>query len=94
MDELKYALSTAPVLMSLDFSPLALSIVLQIDASTTIGWGGVLSQYCDDGQLHPARYESGIWSDAERKYDTLTLECPALLKLLKKFRFGYMGGTS
>ena len=51
----------------------------------------MLSQQQDDGQLHPARYESGIWSDAERKYDALKLECRELLKALKKFRFWLFG---
>ena len=83
------ALTTAPVLISLDYSPSALGIVLQTDAST-IGWGGVLAQYQEDG-LHPARFESGIWSDAEKKYDAVRLECRGLLKLLKKFRFWVYG---
>jgi len=90
MDDLKHALSTAPVIISLDYSPSALGIVLQTDAST-IGWGGVLAQYREDGQLHPARFESGIWSDAEKKYDAVRLECRGLLKLLKKFRFWVYG---
>ena len=34
MDDLKHALSTAPVIISLDYSPSALGIVLQTDAST------------------------------------------------------------
>ena len=53
--------------------------------------GGVLSQYWEDGLLHPVRYESGIWSDTEKKYDALKLECWALLKSLKKFRFWVYG---
>ena len=38
MDELKQWLTQAPVLISLDFSPLALEIILNVDASTTVGW--------------------------------------------------------
>ena len=30
----------APVLVSLDFSPLGLQIFLNVDASTSISWGG------------------------------------------------------
>ena len=60
MTKLKTALVNAPVLTTLDFSVGVLGIELGIDASTTIGWGAVLSQYKDDGKLHPARYESGI----------------------------------
>jgi len=84
MTELKMALTRAPVLITLDCSENALGIELGIDASTTIGWGAVLSQYKDDGKAHPARYESGIWSDQEKKYDALKLECRRLIKALKK----------
>jgi len=91
MDELKRRITTAPVLVSLDFSPSALAIILNVDASTTIGWGGTLSQLQSDGTVRPARFESGIWSDAERKYDAVKLECRGLLKALKKFRFWLFG---
>jgi hypothetical protein len=99
MRELKKSLTKAPVLVSLDFSASALGIELGIDASTTVGWGAVLSQYWDDGKLHPARFESGIWSESERKYDALKLEYRGLIKALKKLRvlairmifYGYNG---
>ena len=87
MDELKRRLTTAPILISLDFSPSALDILLHVDASTTIGWGGVLSQLQSDGTIRPSRFESGLWNDAEKKYDAVKLECRGLLKALKKFRF-------
>jgi hypothetical protein len=91
MDELKRRLTTAPVLITLDFTCSALGIVLQVDASTSIGWGGVMSQYQSDGTLRPARFEGGVWSDAERKYDAVKLECRGLLKALKKLRFWLYG---
>jgi hypothetical protein len=91
MDTLKQAITTAPVLVSLDFSLAALALFLNIDASTKIGWGAVLSQLQSDGSVRPARFEGGIWSDAERKYDALKLECKALLKSLKKLRFWLYG---
>jgi hypothetical protein len=91
MVTLKEQLMSPPVLVSLDFSSSALGIELGIDASTTVGWGAVLSQYRDDGELHPARFESGIWSDAERKYNALRLECRGLIKALKKLRFWLFG---
>ena len=87
MDELKRRLTQAPVLVSLDFSPSALGIILNVDASTTVGWGAVLSQVQSDGNPRPARFESGIWSSAELKYDAVKLKCRGLLKALKKFRF-------
>jgi hypothetical protein len=91
MDALKERLTEAPVLVSLDFSPSALPIILHSDASTTIGWGAILSQKQADGTVRPARFESGIWSDAEKKYDAVKLECRGLLKALKKFRFWLFG---
>ena len=91
MDTLKKAITEAPVLVSPDFSPSGLQIFLNVDASTSIGWGAILSQLQNDGTIHPARYESGIWSDAERKYDALKLECRGLLKSLKKLRFWLFG---
>ena len=91
MDILKRKISEAPVLVSLDFTPSAGTIYLHVDASTTIGWGGILSQRQSDGRIGPARYESGIWSTAERKYDAVKLECRGLLKALKKFRFWLYG---
>jgi hypothetical protein len=48
MQTLKESLMQASVLVSLDFSASALGIELGIDASTTVGWGTVLSQYRDD----------------------------------------------
>jgi hypothetical protein len=87
MNELKRLLTEAPILISLDFSASALAIILNVDASTKIGWGAVLSQLQLDGRPRPARYESGIWSGAELKYDALKLECRGLLKALKKLRF-------
>ena len=43
MDELKRRITTASVLISLDFSPSALAILLNIDASTKISWGYPIS---------------------------------------------------
>ena len=91
MDTLKQAITTAPVLVALDFSLSALAMYLHVDASTTIGWGVVLSQLQSDGSVRPARFEGGIWSDVERRYDALKLECKGLLMSLKKLRFWLYG---
>ena len=91
MDTLKRAVTQAPVLITLDFSSSALRIFLHVDASTSVGWGAVLSQQQNDGSIRPARFESGIWSDVERKYDALKLECRGLLMSLKKFRYWLFG---
>jgi len=94
MDELKRSITEAPVLISLDFSPDALPIILNVDAFTTIGWGAILSQQLPDGKPRPARFESGIWNEAELKYDALKLECRGLLKALKSDDSGCTDGTS
>src|SRR5213078_4466784 len=90
-NELKRSITQAPVLISLDFLAGALPILLNVDASTTIGWGAILSQMQADGKPRPARFESGIWNGAELKYDALKLECRRLLKALKKLRFWLYG---
>lgn len=59
-------------------------IVLQTDASLT-GWGAVLMQV-RGGKRLPVRYESGIWTTAEAKYDATKRECRAVLFALKRLR--------
>jgi hypothetical protein len=89
MDLLKEALTTAPGLITIDYTT-ERQIYLVVDASGE-GWGAVLEQEGEDGIRHPARYESGIWSKAERKYDALKLECRGLLYAMKKFRMWLYG---
>src|SRR5437773_9380840 len=43
------------------------------------------------GTTRPARFESGIWNDVEKKYDAIKLKCRGLLKALKKSRFWLFG---
>ena len=73
------------LLVPLDFLVSALAIILNVDASMKIGWGGILSQLQADGTMRPARFESGIWNTAEKEYDAVKLECRGLLKALKKW---------
>jgi len=84
MERLKHVLTTAPALVSLDYNS-GFMIFLVVDGSGT-GWGCTLEQADKNGKRHLARYESGIWSVAERKYDAVKLECRALLHALKKNR--------
>ena len=35
------------------------------------------------GKRHPSRYESRIWSNAEKKYDATKQQCRSVLKALK-----------
>ena len=89
MDLLKHALTNPPALVSLDYSQGAGDIILAVDASLD-GWGGVLMQLVK-GKKHPSRYESGIWSDAEKRYDATKRECRGVLKALKKVRYWLYG---
>jgi len=84
MEILKIALTSAPALKSIDYEPGAGTIYCGVDASGD-GWGGNLMQEERGGRRrHAIRYESGIWSDAERKYDAGKRECMGVLKMLKK----------
>jgi hypothetical protein len=59
--------------------------VLGVDASK-LGFGAVLQQEDERGSRHPSRYESGLWTAAETRYDAVKLECRGLLRPLKEFR--------
>ena len=87
MDTLKLALTTAPALKPLDYSSLAGEIILAVNSSLK-GWGATLSQVNPEtGKRHPSRYESGLWTESESRYDATKRECRGLLKALKKVRF-------
>jgi len=85
MKTLKHAITTAPALVQLDYSEGAGLIILAVDGCKN-GWGCGLMQLDVQGRRHPCRFESGIWSRAEQKYDSGKLECRALLHALKKCR--------
>jgi RNase H-like domain found in reverse transcriptase/Integrase zinc binding domain len=89
---LQEKLTAAPILCKLHYDPLEGwgMIVLAVDASLD-GWGGTLGQYDDKGKKRVARYESGIWNDAERRYDATKRECRGLVKCLQKVRFWLYG---
>ncbi|RDW56806.1 hypothetical protein BP5796_12873 [Coleophoma crateriformis] len=85
MGQLKAALTIAPALIKMDYSEGAGERICGTD-SLGAGWGGFICQV-KEGKRHPVRFESGIWNKAERVYDATKLECRAVLKALKKFRF-------
>ena len=92
MEILKLALTTAPALKTIDYSEGAGMIICAVDASGE-GWGGNLMQVERNGKRrHAIRYESGIWSDVEKRYDAGKRECRGVLKMLKKCR-GYLYGV-
>lgn len=73
MNMLKIALTNPSALVSFDYSKGIGDIILAVNASLE-GWGGELMQLVQ-GKRHPSRYESGIWSIAEKKYDATKWEC-------------------
>lgn len=92
MDTLKEKLVSAPLLCKLHYDAKELwgLIFLGVDASLR-GWGAILGQYDDKNKRRVARYESGMWNDAERNYDATKRECRGVLKALKKVRYWLFG---
>ena len=78
------AVTTAPILIAIDYRPGGGIIILTVDASIT-GWGAVLTQERSEGRL-PCRFESGAWNNAESQYDATKRECRGVLCALKKLR--------
>lgn len=92
MDTLKIALTSAPALITIVYLDGAGDIIVAVDASGR-GYGAALMQiFMATKKRQVARYESGIWSEVESRYDAGKLECLAVLKLLKKFR-SYLYGV-
>ena len=94
--DLKHALVSPPALLPIVYTSepgkkAPGRIVLGVDASR-LGYGAILQQEDENGKRHPARYESGLWTDTERNYDAGKLECRALLCAVKKFR-NYLYGV-
>lgn len=84
MDELKAALTSPPVLATLDLDEGHGEVILATDASG-VGWGCKLEQVLE-GKRHPIRFESGIWTAAEINYDATKQECRAVLYALRRLR--------
>jgi len=92
MSLLQEALTSAPLLCKLHYDPAEGwgMIVLAVDASLD-GWGGTLGQFDPEGHKRVARYESGVWNEAEKRYDAGKRECRGVLKALQKTRFWLYG---
>ncbi|KAH5702140.1 hypothetical protein HBI20_255490 [Parastagonospora nodorum] len=85
MECLKQHLTSAPALVSVDYSEPVRPIIISVDGSKK-GWGAVLQQEDLQGNKRPVRFESGVWSATERHWDSGKHECKAMLLALKKFR--------
>src|SRR5205085_12588590 len=95
MRKLKEALISAPALKPLVYTPeedgFIGGIVLGVD-TCGLGFGAILQQEDRERRRHPVRYERGLWTPAEARYDAVKLECRGLMRALKKFRY-YLYGT-
>ena len=79
--DLKKALSTAPILRLPDFSR---EFILRCDASG-IGLGAILLQEFDDG-IHPLAYASKKLLPRQCRYSTIERECLSIVWAIKKFQ--------
>jgi hypothetical protein len=72
------------MLIKIDYSTKAGEIIVKVDASLE-GYRGYLGQKdIKSRKVRPIRYKSGIWSQAERKYNATKREYKGVLKILKK----------
>lgn len=81
-EELKNRFTTAPVLAHFDFER---DVVVETDASDYVS-AGVLSQYDDDGILHPVAYFSTKHSPAECNYEIYDKELMAIVRAFEHWR--------
>lgn len=81
------ALTTAPALVSIDYSEGAGLIIAAVDSSGT-GWGCCMMQCSreDPNLRHPVRFESRVWNVTEQRYDAGKRECLRILKALRKLK--------
>ena len=89
MNLLKLALITLLALVLFDYLKKVGEIILAVDASLK-EWGGVLMQLVL-GKRHFSRYESGIWSNVEKKYNATKRKYYGILKTLKKIKYWLYG---
>jgi hypothetical protein len=80
--ELKVAFTTASVLAHFNFEK---EIVLATDASSYVS-AGVLSQYDDQGILHPVAFFSKSHTPAKENYEIYDQELGAIVKSLEQWR--------
>ena len=84
---LKLILTTASTLRFLNYFFLINKIILVVDFSLK-RWNAILFQInSETSKNHFSRYESGLWTMFELKYNVMKRECRELLRTLKKVRF-------
>ena len=88
-DQLKNVFATAPILRHFDYER---EIIVETDASDYVS-AGILSQYNDDGILHPVAFYSKKHSPAECNYEIYDKELLAIIRAFKEWR-PHLGGSS
>ena len=88
-EDLKEAITTAPVLRSLDYTS-DNPIILSVDTSKT-AVGFILGQKDEKGKVHPARYGSIPMNEREARYSQPKLELYGLFRALRAFRLYLVG---
>src|SRR5690554_3792757 len=81
-DSLKEAFTSTPILRHFDYER---DIVVETDASDFV-CAGILSQYDDDGILHPVAYYSKKHSPAECNYEIYDKELMAIIRAFEEWR--------
>jgi hypothetical protein len=81
-DTLKKAFTTAPILRHFDYDR---EVVVETDASDYVS-AGVLSQYDDEGTLHPVAFFSKKHSPAECNYEIYDKELMAIVRCFEEWR--------
>ena len=84
---LKTAFTTAPVLCHFDRSR---SAILEADASNE-ALEGTVSQYDDDGILHPCAFHSQKFTSSERNYEIYDKEMLAIVECMNIWRYYFEG---
>lgn len=86
MDKLRDMITQAPILAILVFHDGRYGMVFLIVDASLEGWGAVIEQVGLDDKRYLYRFESGIWSDAEKRYDATKRELRGLVYALRRFR--------
>lgn len=81
-DDMKERISSAPILMHFDHSKEA---IVEVDSSDYVN-GGCLSQYGDDGILHPVAFFSEKLDPAQCNYEIYDKELLAIVRAFEEWR--------
>jgi hypothetical protein len=81
-NDLKIAFTTAPILRHFDYDR---EVIVETDASDFVS-AGVLSQYDDNGVLHPVAFFSRKHSPAECNYEIYDKELMAIVRAFEEWR--------